>query len=167
MVNAALAEELKMRVHALAIEAKSPDEALRFVELTPDDQRLVKLLAVAKLSTGDLLGQRFFGFSKDDQIVACGGLDIVSSYALLRSVAVDERERGKGLGRMMVLKLISEARRLGAGDVYLLTASAIDYFNRLDFKKINRAEVPEAIGKTSQFTGTACSSAQAMRLVVQ
>lgn len=162
MVNAVLQEELKQRVHALAIQSKAPPQ-LSFEILKDDDPRLIALLSAVSLPTGDLTGKSFLGItSADGMLVACGGMERAGEAVLIRSVAVaPEKRRGK-LGSTITLKLLAEARNSGAREAYLLTASAVEFFRRLGFEAVERARVPESIRQTSQFTGTACASAQPM-----
>ena len=160
MVNEALAEELHSRVHALVIEAKSPEEDLAFVDLTATDERLRKLLGLSGLPTDDLSGKRFIGMIRGGELAAAGGLDLVLPYVLLRSVAVNADLRGGGFGRVMVIRLLGEARNAGAKAVFLLTASAQPFFSTLGFENISRDNVPAEIASTSQFTGSTCSTAQ-------
>lgn len=170
MVNAALAEELRERVHALAIQASAPAATpqLAFETLKADDQRLVKLLRDAGLPVEDLGGKSFLGIVDEaGMLLACGGLETRGDCALLRSVAVSPEKRKGGLGSTITLKLLAEARNGGAQAAYLLTNSAAEFFEALGFSRIERAKVPAPIQATSQFSGTACASAQAMVQVLK
>jgi BolA protein len=170
MVNAVLAEELKERVHALAIQASAPAAEpaaadLAFVTLKPDDPRLVAHLKAAGLAVSDLgsPGQVFTAIALGDgTILACGGLEVKGAAALIRSIAVGEAQRKSGLGTAMTFKLLADARNAGAAAAYLLTTQSAEFFARLGFTAIDRAKVPAPIAATSQFSGTACASAQAM-----
>lgn len=163
MVNAVLVEELKDRVHALAIETTAPPA---FIDLAPDDPRLLQLLAKAKLPNSDLAGnsKRYIGICDiHGKLLAAGGLEIAGVNVLLRSVAVNPDARGRKLGQTMVRKLLELAWNDGVREVYLLTNTAMDFFAILGFKKISRDQVPAPLAATSQFSGAACAAAQAMR----
>ena len=82
--------------------------------------------------------------------------------ALIRSIAVAAGQRKSMLGTTITFKLLAEARNRGAQAAYLLTATAQAFFSRLGFTAIDRSKVPAPIAATSQFTGQACASAQAM-----
>ena len=170
MVNAALADELKERVHALAVETSVPkaDPGLAFAVLKHDDPRLVSLLGGAGLPTDDLADKTFIGIvDGSGQLLACGGMERKGDVALIRSIAVSaDRRKGK-LGSTIVLKLLAEARNGGVQAAYLLTNSAAPFFERLGFTSIERSRVPAPIVATSQFTGTQCASAQAMVQVLK
>lgn len=164
MVNAVLAEELRERVHALAIEAAAPGYS--FTDIAADDARLKNLLALVKLPAVDLEGnaKRYVGIcDAKGNLMSAGGLESYGTSALMRSVAVDPALRGRKLGQAIVRKLLDKARNDGARDVYLLTETATDFFVGLGFEKIPRDQVPAAIAATSQFSGSVCASAQAMR----
>lgn len=163
MVNGTLAEELKERVHALAIEASAPSYS--FSDLAATDAELRALLATAKLPLAGLGDRRRYLGIHDERgnLVAAGGFQPCGESALLCSIAVNPAWRGRGLGQAIVRKLLATARKTGARDVYLLTETATDFFAALGFQNILRDQVPAAIAVTSQFTGSVCASAQAMR----
>jgi BolA protein len=169
MINAALAEELRERVHALAIQAGPPvalaADELKFSIISSADARLHRLLTAAQLPVHDLdaSGLSFIGIlAPTDELVACGGVEMRGDAALIRSVAVAAGRRKSMLGTTITLKLLAEARNRGAQAAYLLTATAQDFFSRLGFTAIDRSKVPAPIASTSQFTGQSCASAQAM-----
>ncbi|NEJ26303.1 GNAT family N-acetyltransferase, partial [Rhizobium leguminosarum] len=64
-------------------------------------------------------------------IVACAGLELYGSDALLRSVVVTERARHRGLGRALVGILERDAKIIGVRHLFLLSPSASDYFASL------------------------------------
>jgi amino-acid N-acetyltransferase len=97
------------------------------------------------------------------RIVGCAALEVYQDGALLRSVAVDAAHRGTGLGSELThaaLRL-AEAHRIGA--VYLLTTTAERFFPRFGFEVIDRADVPESVTKSAEFSGACPSSAIVMR----
>ncbi|MFQ6017775.1 MAG: inositol monophosphatase family protein [Kiloniellaceae bacterium] len=83
--------------------------------------------------------------------------------ALLRSVAVDARLRGRGLGGDLTEAALSLARELGLADVYLLTETADLFFPRYGFRRVERAEIPEAVRGSIEFTQSCPESAIAMK----
>lgn len=95
---------------------------------------------------------RFFSFrSADGAAIGFSGLELYDCDALLRSVVVASRFRGRGCGRIIVTKTLQRARKLGVQRVYLLTTTAMTFFCRLGFSDVNRAEAPEAIAKSDEF----------------
>ncbi|NBP67817.1 MAG: GNAT family N-acetyltransferase [Cytophagia bacterium] len=85
------------------------------------------------------------------QLVASGGLELFGSYALLRSVAVDQEQRGKKFGQQIVHDLLTKAKSLGVTELYLLTETAERFFENKGFTKISREQAPEAILNSSEF----------------
>ena len=165
MVNAALAEELRERVHALAIQSSAPEAQpqLAIAELTADDARLIGLLSAAKLSVDDLGGKSFLGIvDAAGTLLACGGIERCGDAVLIRSIAVAEGKRKGGLGSTITLKLLAEARNGGAQAAYLLTTSAAGFFTGLGFTEIERSKVPAPVHATGQFKGSTCAAAQTM-----
>jgi len=95
-------------------------------------------------------------------IVGVAGLEICCDNALLRSVAVDDAWRSKGLGRALVTRTIAEAEARGIDALYLLTTTADRYFPSFGFRTIRRDEVPEDIRATAEFREACPASATVM-----
>lgn len=66
-------------------------------------------------------------------VVGCGGAELYLGAAVLRSIAVDARARGLGVGRRIAELLIEDARRSGATDIYLFTEQAAPFWRHLGF----------------------------------
>ena len=88
-------------------------------------------------------------------IVGSAALEMYGPAALLRSVAVDQTQRGRGLGQQLTQAALDLARQRGAADVYLLTETAADFFPRFGFQPIARSQVAPAVQSSVEFT-TAC-----------
>jgi N-acetylglutamate synthase-like GNAT family acetyltransferase len=91
----------------------------------------------------------------DGELIGCAGIERYGEAALLRSVAVRASERGTGLGQRLVREALQRARAAGVKQIVLLTETARDYFPRFGFRAISRAEAPEAVKASVEFT-TAC-----------
>ena len=98
----------------------------------------------------------------DGDLVGVAGLEICCDDALLRSVAVSPEWRSRGVGRALVTRAISDAEARGIRALYLLTTTAEGYFPSLGFKSVERADVPEAVRATREFTVACPASAAAM-----
>jgi phosphinothricin acetyltransferase len=96
------------------------------------------------------------------RIVGVAGLELYGAAALLRSVVVDQAERGTGLGTRLVEAALDLARDRGAATVALLTLDAADYFTRFGFVRVPAAQVPDPVRQSSQFQGACPASAIAM-----
>lgn len=95
-------------------------------------------------------------------LLACGGLELYGPVALLRSVAVKEAQRGKRLGRKLLLRLLTEALKEKVVTLVLLTDTAETYFRKLGFRVVPRSDLPSAVTVSAEFTGACPASATAM-----
>ena len=102
-----------------------------------------------------------------DRIVGSAALEIYADAALLRSVAVRQALRGRGLGVALTLAALDLARERGLRAVYLLTETAAEFFDRLGFRRIPRAEAEPAVGASVEFTTACPASATCMVLSLE
>ena len=95
----------------------SPVSDLAIERATPDDgPSMLALLAASGLPTAGLmehLGSAYVA-RRGGRIVGTAALELYEGGALLRSVAVDEGERGGGLGRLLTERAIAAAATLGS-----------------------------------------------------
>ncbi len=91
----------------------------------------------------------------DSDVVGSAALELYGSAALLRSVAVATRLRGRGLGAALTVAALDLARRSGVRTVYLLTETAGRFFPKFGFTAITRAQVDPVVLESPEFT-TAC-----------
>mgnify|MGYP000853973298 CR=1 FL=1 len=97
-------------------------------------------------------------------VVACAGIERYGPDGLLRSVAVDPRCQGMGIGRALVDALLRRARGEGITRLWLLTTTAPDYFAALGFREVERAAVPTAMQASAEFQGACPATARLMSL---
>lgn len=98
----------------------------------------------------------------DGAIVGTAAIEVCSSNALLRSVAVAPEWRSRGLGRALVTRVIADAEARGLRALYLLTTTAEHYFPSFGFQRVARDAVPEDIQRTEEFAHACPASAIAM-----
>ncbi len=83
------------------------------IEPIPSSDELGRLLEACDLLFSDI-GSRgglcFFGCRDQGKLVGAVGLELYGDIGLLRSLAVDPRFRGKGLGQALVQHVEAEAR---------------------------------------------------------
>ena len=80
-----------------------------------------------------------------DNVLGCGGLRIYSPVmGEIIALAVAERCHGMGVGRMIVERLIGEARGLDMCRVFAMTLQE-GFFNKLGFATTHITEFPEKI----------------------
>lgn len=97
------------------------------------------------------------------EVVGVAGLEVCRDNALLRSVAVAEGWRSRGLGRELVTRVVSNAQERRIRALYLLTTTADRYFPGFGFTTIERAQVPDDVRATAEFQGACPASATVMR----
>jgi amino-acid N-acetyltransferase len=98
------------------------------------------------------------------EVLGCAGWEVHGAVALLRSVAVGEAARRRGVGEALVRRALATLRGGGAREVVLLTTSASRFFARLGFTPVDRAALPAEVQSARQVTGQCCASAVCMRL---
>lgn len=76
---------------------------------------------------------------KDGNPCGCGALAIKSTYGELKSIYVEEKSRGYGIGELITVNLEVEAKRLALPELYLETGgnllSAIRLYEKLGFEE--------------------------------
>ena len=100
----------------------------------------------------------------DGDVAGLVGLEVHGRHGLLRSLAVDPRYRGRGLGGALVAEVVETARRARLEGLYLLTTTADDYFLRHGFRVVDRDTAPEAVRRSVEFSEACPASAVAMSL---
>lgn len=143
---------------------------LNTIQLAASDDRaaIIDLLESLYLPTVDLpVSLDNFVIAKETEtIVGSSGLELYSSVALLRSLAVATHWQGQGLNNLLYRASLDLAQEKGVAEIYLITTTAADFFLKQGFKKVERAEVPTAIQQTAQFTSVCPSSATIMQRTI-
>ena len=87
----------------------------------------------------------FFVIEIDGKVVACGALEIFTGELVeVRSVGVVEAHERRGLGRMMVERVIQEARTIGLKRLMALTYVPT-FFHKLGFQTVSMDTLPEKV----------------------
>ncbi|PZC49930.1 MAG: amino-acid N-acetyltransferase [Chloroflexi bacterium] len=80
-----------------------------------------------------------------EQIVAAGALHIEwKDLAEVKSLVVDPKQQGRGLGRVVVEALLDEAGRLGLRTVFALTTTPA-FFERVGFQQAAVSSFPRKV----------------------
>ena len=101
---------------------------------------------------------------RGESLVGCAGLERRPRTGLLRSVAVEESERGSGLGQALVGRVLDQARGMGMRQVVLLTETARDYFPKFGFRESTRAQAPVEALESLEFK-TACGESAVVMIL--
>ncbi|RKY00969.1 N-acetyltransferase [Candidatus Poribacteria bacterium] len=89
--------------------------------------------------------RNFFVCEIDGEVVGCCALQPVwLDLAEVKSLAVDERFWGRGIGSRLVRACLEDALRLGVRRVFALTKIPA-FFERLGFRQIDKEELPHKI----------------------
>lgn len=113
----------------------------------------VELLEQAKLPTDDLTPAHLALIAEDGLgLLGVIGVESYGQVALLRSLVVSPRARGKGVGRKLVAELQSAAMERGTQEFWLLTIDADDFFSTLGFIVRRREDAPVAIRDSAEFS---------------
>jgi amino-acid N-acetyltransferase len=97
-------------------------------------------------------------------LLGCVALEVYDGAALLRSLAVAEAARGRGLGLALTRAALDLARAREVRTVYLLTETAGAFFPKFGFRRIAREAVDPAVRASVEFTTLCPASAPAMVL---
>ncbi len=114
-------------------------------------QRLIKLYSahgeILPRSLSELYDdiRDFFVFTQNRRIVGIGALHICwDDLAEVRSLAVQEEVREKGIGAKLVKACLDESRALGVKKVFALTYHP-EFFEKIGFKRADKAVLPHKI----------------------
>ncbi|MBN2020158.1 MAG: N-acetyltransferase [Sedimentisphaerales bacterium] len=86
--------------------------------------------------------QTFLVVEDNGQVVGCCALEIIwSDLAEVKSLAVAEAHKGRGVGAMLVTKAVEQAKRLGLPKVFGLTLKP-QFFEKLGFSIVDKSTLP-------------------------
>jgi amino-acid N-acetyltransferase len=127
-------------------------------------EEVISLLKQNQLPVDDLDEEKLlFAFFFQDVFAGCGGLEIFGENALIRSVALREDLRGKGMGALIYEQLEQIAKDKGCQKLFLLTTTAESFFQHAGFLKADRDLAPIDIRNTQEFSTICPSSAIFMK----
>lgn len=133
----------------------------------PEEETAVKeLLSDCQLHTADLNSEKMRHFivaRKGDTVVGTIGLELSPPHALLRSLAVGQDHRRRGIGAQLIASAERHARMMGVATLYLLTMTAADFFGRCDFRETGRHDAPASLQATDEFKSVCPDTAVCMR----
>jgi amino-acid N-acetyltransferase len=85
--------------------------------------------------------QEFWVAERDGEVIGCGALHVLwSDLGEVRTVAVDPKVRGHGIGHTIVLRLLDVARELQLQRLFVLTFET-EFFGRHGFTEIDGTPV--------------------------
>ena len=143
----------------------------RLREAVADDsdaaQVLLQACLLMGLDPGEQFGRQYvLAIDSSGALVGMAGVEIHGGDGLLRSVAIAEAIRSRGLGGELTQNRIHWARSRRLGALYLLTTTGESYFTRHGFSRIARELAPAAIASPHQWSSACPASSTAMRRVL-
>ena len=138
---------------------------MKIRDATSSDFTAVERLLLASKLPVEGVRENFSSFIVAEEagtIAGAIGLEKYGSAALVRSAVVSPLNRGTGVGRQLVERVLQRANDEGIDDIYLLTTTAENYFPRFGFTPTTRSAVPESMKASVEFRGACPDSAVVM-----
>jgi amino-acid N-acetyltransferase len=130
---------------------------------SPEDRAAIEAVLRDAGLPLDGCGETHFAVARTaGELAGVAGVERHGAHGLLRSVAVAPAYRGRHVGDALVADRVAWARSDGSQTVSLLTTGADRYFERLGFARIDRAQLPAELLRSTQLAIPACSTAVAM-----
>jgi len=86
--------------------------------------------------------QTFIVAELDGKIVGCCALEVIwSDLAEIKSLAVDEAYKGKGIGNKLVAAAVEQAEKLGVPKLFALTLEPV-FFEKSGFQIVEKETLP-------------------------
>jgi len=86
--------------------------------------------------------QTFTVVEAEGKVVGCCALEVIwADLAEVKSLAVDQANKEKGIGRLLVGAAIDQARLLGVPRLFALTLEA-EFFEKLGFEVVEKDTLP-------------------------
>jgi protein-tyrosine-phosphatase/N-acetylglutamate synthase-like GNAT family acetyltransferase len=162
-------DELRVRLWAFA-SANLPDGISLGPPIGAELETIEALARACGLPTEvvrDRFPEAYVVARRDGAVVGVAALEAYGRSGLLRTVAVDPAERGRGTGIALIAERLTMARASGLESVYLLTTTAAPLFRRFGFTEADRASAPVALAASPEFAALCPSSASCMRLATR
>lgn len=124
----------------------------------------IQLLETNNLPTADIRSPQvaMLVALAGDAVVGCIGMEAASPFGLLRSMAVEEQYRGRGIAQALCDLVLQEAVRRGYEGVFAMTMEADGFFVKKGFALQPRESVPAPIRATAQFSSLCPQSAKVL-----
>nr|WP_320054409.1 arsenic resistance N-acetyltransferase ArsN2 [uncultured Acetobacteroides sp.] len=122
------------------------------------------LLAANHLPTADIADDtvRLFEVRQNNELIGTVGVEHYGHTGLLRSLAVEDSHKSKGIGQQLVAHVLCYCLSKQITELYLLTTTAPKYFEKLGFQQISRDSVSAEIKQTREFKDICPNSAVVM-----
>jgi amino-acid N-acetyltransferase len=79
------------------------------------------------------------------EVAGCCGLEVVNAeLGEIKSLAVDESQRGRGIGKALLFSQYEQAKLLGLSRIFVLTREP-EFFGKMGFTKVDKSCLPEKV----------------------
>jgi argininosuccinate synthase len=127
------------------IRPAQPDDVPAMLHLINEHVRRGDVLPRTAQSIRETLSEWLVGIDADEELVACVSLLFYTeALAEVRSLAVADKAKGKGYGRILVRTLLTNAKQRGVPTVFALTR-AVGFFQKLGFQITAKERFPEKV----------------------
>jgi len=99
-------------------------------------------------------------------VVGAIGMEQYGETGLLRSAVVHPSCRNRGVGGMLVDRLLERSRTRSLRRLVLLTTTAGEYFGRKGFQRVDRSGITGPVAESVEFTEACPSTATCMELML-
>lgn len=124
----------------------------------------IRLLESCGLPTTDInSGTQLFVMEKDGAVVGTIAVEYDYDNALLRSLSVEEGYRNKGIGEELVSFIEEYVQQQGVQNIFILATTAVNFFLKRGYQKVERSAAPPFIQNTSEFSSVCPASATLMK----
>lgn len=136
------------------------------IEKTSDLNETKEILSINNLPSQDIESSNVQMFSAllDSKLIGIIGFENNNNIALLRSFVVLEQYRNKKYGQVICKKFIEMLQEKGFKEIYLLTTTAKEFFEKLGFLSIDRNDAPIEIQNSSEFSSLCPATAQCLKI---
>ena len=146
-------------------ESKNEDQVVISTLPKTEYEKYLSLLSeyslpVSDLETSDIT---FYGAFENNELIGCIGMEKYEEFGLLRSLAVHPSKKGKGVGKRLVGFLEKASKSRGINEMFLLTETAEFFFEKNDYERISREDVPELVQASTEFSELCPQSAVVMK----
>ena len=133
-----------------------------------DRETIRALLDAERLPSSDLAasGVVLIAAKTRDRVVGCVGVEPHGDAGIIRSLAVAPEYRRRGIARSLVSRAEALALKGGLRCLYLLTESAVDFWNKIGYVAVSRTEPPSAVRASAEFASLCSPSATCMKRVL-
>lgn len=132
-------------------------------------EAIIQLLIESELPYEDisLSQQHFFIKEENNKLIAICAIERYNNYGLLRSLAVVDSYRNKGIGHSIYNEVLQHCKAEGISSLFLLTTTASHFFTQMGWIEIARVAAPNDIKQSTEFKSICPENAVCMMLILK